>query len=111
MTNYSDWATRAKLLLQDRDCWDEVVINPIDIPIDISTLADGAAKKELKKRIIRAMALLSQTVSGIIMPALRSHEGNPKGLWDYLKQRYEPQATQRKILLIRKLASINMGTQ
>lgn len=45
------------------------------------------------------------------MPAIRSHDGNPKGLWDYLKSRYEPQATQRKILLTKKLGAIKMGTQ
>lgn len=87
--NYSDWATRAKLLLQDRDCWEEIVVNPVDI----ATVAGAAAKKELRKRIIRAMALLSQTVTSAIMPAIRTHDGDPKGLWEYLKQRYEPQAT------------------
>lgn len=105
MINYSDWATRAKLLLQDRECWEEVIVNPVDV----NTLA-GAAKKDLMKRVIRAMALLAQTVTSIIMPAIRSHDGDPKGLWDYLKQRYEPQATQRKMLLIRKLGIIKMGT-
>lgn len=105
MMNYSDWATRAKLLLQDRECWDEIIVNPVDV----NTLA-GAAKKDLKKRVIRAMALLAQTVTSIIMPAIRSHNGDPKGLWDYLKQRYEPQATQRKMLLTRKLSNLKMGT-
>lgn len=61
MGNYADWATRGKLLLQDRDCWDEIIVNPTDI----DSLADGAPKKEPKKRLIQAMALLSQTVSGI----------------------------------------------
>lgn len=80
-------------------------------PVDINTLAGGAAKKDIKKRIIRAMALLSQTVTSLIMPTIRSHDDNPKGLWDYLKQRFEPQATQRKMLLTRKLVAIRMGTQ
>lgn len=106
MSNYADWATRAKLLLQDRDCWEEIIINPVDI----NTLAGGAAKKDLKKRIIRAMALLSQIVTGLILPTIRSHDRNPKELWDYLKQKYEPQATQRKMLLTRKLGVIRMGT-
>lgn len=106
MINYADWATRAKLLLQDRDCWEDIVVNLVDI----NTLADGAAKKDLRKRIIHAMALLSQTVTSVIILAIHSHEGNPKSLWEYLKQRYKPQATQRKLLLTRKLNLIRMGT-
>ena len=95
-TNYSDWSVRAKLLLQDRECWDEIIVNP---PAPPPALTD-AKKLELKKKKIKAMALLSQVVTSPIISTVRKFEGNPKGLWDHLKARYESKGTQRKPCLL-----------
>lgn len=104
-TNYSDWSTRVKLLLQDKDCWDGIIVDPVDI-----TGLDAHALKDLTKRQVKAMALMSQTVTSLIMSSIRKFEGDPKGFWDYQQERYQPQATQRKLMLLNKLSVVRMGT-
>lgn len=44
------------------------------------------------------------------MSSIRRYEGDPKGFWEYQKERYEPQATQRKLMLLNKLSVVRMGT-
>src|SRR5450759_2445003 len=81
--NYSDWYVCAKLLLQDWERWDGIIVHHLD-----PNTLDDTRKSELAKKKIKAMALLSQVVTSPIISTIHKFEGDPKGLWDHLKARY-----------------------
>lgn len=65
--NYIPWAFRVKTILRNNEVWEEVINVPAYAPI----ISVG----DLKKKKVRAIAMIQDTIKDVILPTIRRYDG------------------------------------
>lgn len=100
--NYIPWSFKVKTMLRRDKTFDKVVAT------GLPTIAPmGEALKEHERKKVKAISIFQVTVRNHLIPTVREYEDDPNGLWEHFKQRFELRATQRKLVLTRKLSNLS----
>lgn len=101
--NYVSWSFKAKTMLRRDEVFEEVVESGPP-----TTTPTGDDLKLRRKKIVKAISIFQVTVKDHLIPTVREYEDDPHGLCEHFKRRFESRAAQRKLILTRKLANLQM---
>jgi hypothetical protein len=101
--NHLNWSIRLKTILRIKNCWDDIVHQPILIHN-----LDGPAQQDIRMRRFKAIPIIQATVHNDLLPSICKFEDTPAELWVHLRHRYESRNTQRRLVLSHELSSVKL---